>query len=614
MHDSSHHSVDPVLAVLRQYFGFEAFRGFQREVIDHLLAGQDAIALMPTGAGKSLCYQIPALLLPGMVVVISPLIALMQDQVAALWQNGIRAAFLNSTQSSQESAKVMQLARQGAIDLLYLAPERLLMEHSLTFLSQIPIVLFAIDEAHCVSQWGHDFRPEYLGLSVLSERFPTVPRLAVTATATALTRDDIIKYLKLQQAKLFIASFDRPNIHYTVVAKNDPKQQLKRFLDAEHLHDAGIVYCLSRKRVEEIAEWLVQNGRRALPYHAGLDKETRQRNQSQFLQEEGVIIVATIAFGMGIDKPDVRFVAHLDLPKSLEGYCQEIGRAGRDGLPANAFLTYGYEDVIKLRRLLINSQLTENLARSARQQLDTMLAYCETTNCRRQMLLRHFNEAYSHACGNCDNCRAPVSTWDGSIAAQKALSCVYRTGQRFGVEHLIDVLLGKKTERIIALEHMQLSTFGIGSDLDARQWRSVFRQLIAADLLVIEPVYGGLRLTERCRPVLRGEQAIRFRQDAKAPIAVKKDVQAKRGTLSVHHHSKELWQTLKKLRQDIARQQGVPAYCIFHDATLQELIDKRPITEQDLSKIYGIGSRKLKEYGADLLRIMKQFAPDGIDV
>ncbi|MBF0098672.1 MAG: DNA helicase RecQ [Magnetococcales bacterium] len=608
VHQSSNPTVDPVLAVLRQYFGFESFRGFQREIIDHLLAGQDAIVLMPTGGGKSLCYQVPALVLPGVVVVVSPLIALMQDQVAALWQNGIRAAFVNSTQTPQETASVLWQARQGALDLLYMAPERLLMESSLAFLSQLPVVLFAIDEAHCVSQWGHDFRPEYLGLSVLSERFPGVPRLAVTATATAVTRADIMKHLNLHQARLFIASFDRPNIHYTIVPKNDEKKQLKQFLDAEHPHDAGIVYCLSRKRVEEVALWVEKSGRRALPYHAGLDKETRQRNQATFLREEGVIIVATIAFGMGIDKPDVRFVAHLDLPKSLEAYCQEIGRAGRDGHPANAFLTYGYEDVVKLRRLLASSSVTEPVRRIARQQLDTMLAYCETTQCRRQLLLRHFGEQYPRACGNCDTCRAPIATWDGTIVAQKALSCVYRTGQRFGVEHLVDVLLGKTTERITSLDHEKITTFGIGSELSAQQWRSVFRQLVAADLLTVEPLHGGLRLTQRCRPVLRGEQSVRFRQEVEVCTPAKKEAQSAKNPHSFpDQQSKELWQSLKTFRQEIARQQGIPAYCIFHDATLQEMVDKRPTTEHDLSKINGIGIRKLKAYSNELLRIIKQF-------
>ncbi|MBF0186092.1 MAG: DNA helicase RecQ [Magnetococcales bacterium] len=532
---SSCHASNPE-AILRQYYGFESFRGFQREIIDHLLSGQDVIALMPTGGGKSLCYQIPALILPGVVVVISPLIALMQDQVTALWQNGIRAAYINSTQSYQEIASVLQQARLGNLDLLYMAPERLLMENSLAFLSQIPVVLFAIDEAHCVSQWGHDFRPEYLRLSILGEQFPNVPRLAVTATATAQTRSDIIKHLNLQQAKIFIASFDRPNIHYTVMAKNDAKQQLKQFIATEHPHDAGIVYCLSRSRVEEVARWLKMCGREALPYHAGLDKQVRQHNQSLFLQKNAVIIVATIAFGMGIDKPDVRFVAHLDLPKSLEAYCQEVGRAGRDGLPANAFLTYGYEDFVKLRKLLANSQATEHVKQIASQQLETMLHYCETTQCRRQVLLRHFGEQCTHACGNCDTCLAPVATWDGTVAAQKALSCVYRSGQRFGVEYLIDVLLGIKTDRICLLQHDQLSTFGIGTELSSQQWQSVFRQLITADLVAVEPVHGSLRLTQRCRPILRGEQLMRFRQDAKYPVKINKSLPAiqKQASCSAH--------------------------------------------------------------------------------
>lgn len=609
MRDTEHQTVDPSLAVLRQYFGFESFRGFQKPIIDQLLAGQDAIALMPTGGGKSLCYQIPAILRPGVAIVISPLIALMQDQVDALWQNGIRAAYINSTLTASQIWTVIQQARDGGLDLLYMAPERLLMESSLTLLSQIPLALFAIDEAHCVSQWGHDFRPEYLGLSCLKARFPQVPRIALTATANGATRQDIIKLLQLESAKLFVASFDRPNIHYTVVVKKEPKNQLKRFLETEHPEDAGIVYCLSRSRVEEIAQWLTQSGRKALPYHAGLDRETRQRNQTLFLREEGVIMVATIAFGMGIDKPDVRFVAHLDLPKSLEAYCQETGRAGRDGLPANAFLTYGYQDVVKLRQFVASSSMEESFKRIARRQLDLILDYCETTQCRRQRLLHHFDEPYPKPCGHCDNCRAPVATWDGTVAAQKAMSCVYRTGQRFGVQYLTEVLLGKENERIRSFGHHTVSTFGIGQELTSEQWHSVYRQLVAADLLSVDPEQGFLSLTLRSRPVLRGEQAIRFRQDPKALVTqtTKTPTAKKKPTTFSDQTSEALWNLLRGVRQEIAQQQGVAPFLIFHDKTLRELVEKRPLTERALADIYGIGTQKLHTYGGKILQLLQDF-------
>ncbi|MEO5354295.1 MAG: DNA helicase RecQ [Magnetococcus sp. XQGC-1] len=601
--------MEPSLAILRQYFGFESFRGFQREIIDHLLSGQDAVALMPTGGGKSLCYQIPAILRPGIAIVVSPLIALMQDQVDALWQNGIRAAYINSTMSSTQIWTVMQQARAGELELLYMAPERLLMESSLALLAQMPLALFAIDEAHCVSQWGHDFRPEYLGLSRLHELFPHVPRIALTATANPRTRADIVKQLRLQNARLFLSSFDRPNIHYTVVAKKEAKSQLRRFLETEHPGDAGIVYCLSRNKVEEIAQWLSECGRRALPYHAGLDRGVRQKNQASFLREEGVIMVATIAFGMGIDKPDVRFVAHLDLPKSLEAYCQETGRAGRDGLPANAFLTYGYEDVVKLRQLLEKSEMTEPFKRIARQQLRAILDYCETTSCRRQVLLDHFDEKYPAPCGHCDTCLAPVATWDGSVAAQKALSCVFRTGQRFGVAHLVDVLLGKNSERILSLGHHTLSTFGIGGELTAAQWQSVYRQLVAADLLAVDAEQGGLHLTERSRPVLRGEQSIRFRQDPKKVVTPSSRTGGKRTAplprSDQDHPAGPLLLALRTWRQKTARKQGVPAFLIFHDTTLEALADKRPATHAELAKIHGIGERKLRAYGEEVLAILQ---------
>ncbi|MBF0162764.1 MAG: DNA helicase RecQ, partial [Magnetococcales bacterium] len=608
MHRST---ADPALAVLRQYFGFESFRGFQREIIQHLLAGGDAIALMPTGGGKSLCYQIPALLRPGVAIVISPLIALMQDQVDALWQNGIRAAYINSTMSATQVGMVMQQARNGQLDLLYMAPERLLMESSLTLLSQIPLALFAIDEAHCVSHWGHDFRPEYLGLALLGSRFPQVPRIALTATATPPTRADMVRHLDMPNARQFVDSFDRPNLYYAVVAKKDPKNQLKRFLDAEHPQDAGIVYCLSRSRVEEVAQWLTDCGRRALPYHAGLDKGVRQHHQESFLREEGVIMVATIAFGMGIDKPDVRFVAHLDLPKSLEAYCQETGRAGRDGLPANAFLTYGYGDVAKMRQLLDNSQMEEPFRRVAHQQLSAMLGYCESSTCRRQVLLRHFGEVYKEPCGNCDSCRAPVATWDGTVAAQKALSCIFRSGQQFGPEHLIDILLGKTTERVLRFGHQAISTFGIGGELTQQQWRSVYRQLLAADLVAVEREHGGLRLTQRSRPLLRGEQSIRLRQESTVPFP-----SPRRAAATTDGHPSDPLQTnlgrmLRKLRQELAQRQGVAPFLIFHDATLRDLVEQRPMTMAALSAIHGIGRRKLQAYGQEVLAVLRGDAPAG---
>ena len=598
---------DPARAVLHHYFGFETFRGFQKEVIDHLLAGQDAIALMPTGGGKSLCYQIPSILRPGVGIIVSPLIALMQDQVNALWQNGIRAAFINSTMRSAQTQEVMQRAYYGNLDLLYMAPERLLMESSLTFLAHIPLALFAIDEAHCVSQWGHDFRPGYLGLSILGERFPHVPRIALTATANEPTRADIIQHLHMPQAQLFVAGFDRPNIHYTVVAKKDAKKQLKRFLEAEHMEDAGIVYCMARKKVEETAQWLTECGWTALPYHAGLDKEIRQQHQERFLREDGIIIVATIAFGMGIDKPDVRFVAHLDLPKSLEAYYQETGRAGRDGLPANTFLTYGYEDVIKLRQFVASSAMGEPLKRLEHQKLEALLGFCETTNCRRQVILRHFGETYPEPCGNCDTCLTPVATWEGLVVAQKALSCVYRTGQRFGVAHLTDVLCGKRTARIQNLGHENISTFGIGSELNDQQWRSVYRQLVAAGILAVDTAGGGLRLTDRSRPILRGERSILFRQDPKtaSALSTKQQKKNKREIQFSDPEEQKLWESLRNFRQTTAQKQGVPAFVIFHDTTLHDLVEERPSTLTELAHIHGIGKRKLQTYGDDILKILQ---------
>ncbi|MBF0308502.1 MAG: DNA helicase RecQ [Magnetococcales bacterium] len=600
---------DPALALLRQHFGYENFRGFQREVVGHVASGGDAVVLMPTGGGKSLCFQIPALLRPGVGVVVSPLIALMQDQVGALRQNGIRAACIHSGLNGREVWQVANQARAGELDLLYMAPERLLLDSSLELLSDIPLALFAIDEAHCVSQWGHDFRPDYLGLSVLAGRFPGVPRLALTATADVPTREEIVQRLHLQGARMFVAGFDRPNIRYQVTFKNNPRQQLKTFLDAEHPHDAGIVYCLTRVKVEETAEWLVKHGRKALPYHAGLDGEVRRRNQERFLFEDGTIVVATIAFGMGIDKPDVRFVAHLDLPKSLEAYYQETGRAGRDGQPADAFLTYGMEDVVLLRRLIESSDAEERFKRIDRSKLESLLAYCETTTCRRRVLRNYFGEEAPVACGNCDTCLQPVETWDGRIAAQKALSCVFRTGQSFGVLHLIDVLTGKETERVVNFGHQRLSTFGIGKELSPGQWRSVYRQLVAGGHLAVDVEgFGGLRLCESSRPVLRGEIPLFFRHDptpaSATPVRERKRRQRPATDSSFSPTSPSLWEALRLLRLELAKEQGMPPYVIFHDATLREIMAAMPSTLEELAEVHGVGTSKLKNYGEQVLKVV----------
>ncbi|MBF0135664.1 MAG: DNA helicase RecQ [Magnetococcales bacterium] len=607
---------DPALAVLQHYFGYEHFRGFQREVIAHVTAGGDAVVLMPTGGGKSLCFQIPSLLRPGVGVVISPLIALMQDQVGALRQNGIRAAFINSSLSSQEVWQVVNRARSRELDLLYMAPERLLLDSTLDLLASLPIALFAIDEAHCVSQWGHDFRPNYLGLTVLAERFPGIPRLALTATADAPTRAEIIQRLRLEGARQFIAGFDRPNIRYQIQPKNNPRQQLQHFLASEHPRDAGIVYCLSRAKVEDTADWLADKGWKALPYHAGLETGIRRRHQERFLFEDGIIIVATIAFGMGIDKPDVRFVAHLDLPKSLEAYYQETGRAGRDGLPANAFLTYGLEDVAMLRQFIDNSQAEEHIKRLEMRKLDSLLGFCETTLCRRRVLLSYFGDNPPPTCGNCDTCLHPVATWDGLVAAQKALSCIYRTGQKFGAVHLIDVLTGKLTDRVEKFAHQKISTFGIGKELTPEQWRSVFRQLVAGGYVAVDVVgHGGLRLCESSRPLLRGEQPILFRKDTvlcKPPRQErKKKVPPDRKNSPAPippDTSSELWEALRAMRLQLAKEQGVPPFTIFHDSTLRAIAAVRPASLDELSEIHGIGSRKLKNYGEQVLRVLAAYS------
>ena len=595
------------LTILNQTFGYPAFRGEQAEIIGQVASGGDALVLMPTGGGKSLCYQIPALLRDGVGIVVSPLIALMQNQVDQLKQLGVRADFLNSTQLIDEAGRVQRDALAGKIDLLYVAPERLLTPSFLHLMERMTIALFAIDEAHCVSQWGHDFRPEYLQLSILHERFPTVPRIALTATADELTREEMIKHLKLEDARVFISSFDRPNIRYTVVEKQDARQQLLRFLREEHPGDAGIIYCLSRKKVDETAHWLKGQGIVALPYHAGMDTASRRRNQDKFLRDDSIVMVATIAFGMGIDKPDVRFVAHLDLPKSVEGYYQETGRAGRDGQPANAWMTYGLSDVVQLSRMIEQSDADESHKRVERHKLDAMLGYCETVTCRRQMLLQYFGEAGA-PCGNCDTCLAPPQTWDGSLAAQQALSTVYRTGQRFGAGHLIDVLLGKATERMKSLGHDQLKTFGLGNDFDDKRWRSVFRQLVATGLLRVDVTgYGALLLNETSRPVLRGEQPVHFRQE----VEVEKRRTTKTRTkvpLDLPADRHELLEALRTLRRKLAEEQGVPSFVIFHDSTLMQLVTQRPQSRAQLAEISGIGAQKLDRYGAPLLDVLRAHA------
>ncbi|MGA7983052.1 MAG: DNA helicase RecQ, partial [Chromatiaceae bacterium] len=502
------------LEVLNRVFGYASFRDAQQQIVDQVIAGGDALVLMPTGGGKSLCYQVPALLRPGTAVVVSPLIALMQDQVDALRQLGVRAAFLNSSLPYDAAQAVEQALLSGELDLIYVAPERLLTDRFLSLLNRVRVALFAIDEAHCVSQWGHDFRPEYIQLSLLHERWPEVPRIALTATADAPTRNEIVNRLQLGEARQFVSSFDRPNIRYRIIHKEQPRRQLLDFLREEHPSDSGIVYCLSRRKVEETAALLCGQGFRALPYHAGLTAETRRANQSDFLRGEGVIIVATIAFGMGIDKPDVRFVAHLDLPKSVEAYYQETGRAGRDGLPADAWMTYGIGDVVTLRRLIEDSEADERFKRVELHKLNALLGLCETTECRRRVMLNYFGEPLDDPCGNCDTCLTPVETWDGTVAAQKAMSCVYRTEQRFGVNYLIDVLLGKDHERIRRFGHDRISTYGIGKELDADQWKSVYRQLVAAGLVAVDiEGHGALKLTEHSRPVLRDEREVRLRRD-----------------------------------------------------------------------------------------------------
>ncbi|GAB4173874.1 MAG: DNA helicase RecQ [Rhodocyclaceae bacterium] len=596
-------TVSTALSILNDVFGYPAFRGRQAEIIAQVAGGGDALVLMPTGGGKSLCYQIPAMLRPGAAVVVSPLIALMHDQVAALAEAGVRAAFLNSALALEEADRVEHGFLRGDYDLLYVAPERLMTPRFMHLLDEAAargrLALFAIDEAHCVSQWGHDFRPEYLQLSALPERFPRVPRIALTATADEITRREIVSNLHLEGARVFVASFDRPNVRYRIVEKADARAQLLAFLRAEHENDAGIVYRLSRRKVEETAAFLEAQGIRALPYHAGMDARIRSRNQETFLREDGVVVVATIAFGMGIDKPDVRFVAHLDLPRSIEGYYQETGRAGRDGAPADAWMAYGLSDVVQQRRMIDESQADERFKRVATAKLDALLGLCETTGCRRERLLGYFGES-SGPCGNCDNCLDPPQTWDGTEAVRKALSCVARTGQRFGAGHVIDVLLGKDTERMRQWRHHELSTYGIGSGLSGNEWRAVFRQMAALGLIEADPVHGGLRLTQASRPVLRGERLVPLRRLGEK----KKAAKGGRVAAELPAGGDALWERLRAWRAQTARGRGVPAFVIFHDSTLMEIARRQPRSAGELRGISGIGAHKLENYGQALLALL----------
>jgi ATP-dependent DNA helicase RecQ len=589
--------------ILHTIFGYESFRPPQDRIIQTVIEGGDALVLMPTGGGKSLCYQIPALARDGCGVVISPLIALMQDQVSALRLLGVKANFLNSTLEPAAARQIEEDLLRGELDLLYIAPERLNQERTLRLLEQAPISLFAIDEAHCVSQWGHDFRADYLRLSLLHERFPLIPRIALTATADARTRAEILERLDLGEAAQFIAGFDRPNIRYRIALKHNPRQQLLQFLKQEHPGDAGIVYCLSRKKTEEIAYWLQQQGFNALPYHAGLSASLRADYQARFLREESVIIVATIAFGMGIDKPDVRFVAHLDMPKTVEAYYQETGRAGRDGEAADAWMIYGLQDVIKLRQMMASSDGSQEHKRAEQQRLNAMLGLCEITTCRRQALLNYFDDAMAEPCGNCDTCLEPVNTWDGTEAARKALSVVYRTGQRFGVAHLVDVLRGADSDKIFQCDHHLLPTYGVGADMDNNQWRSVFRQLVARGYLSVDMErFGALRLEEKCRALLRGEQAIQLRRDIKSkPGAAKQTRTPLPSDIDI-----ALWEALRDCRRELAEEQGVPPYVIFHDRTLQEMCSVLPQNLTQFGCITGVGERKLEKYGAVFLRVIAQ--------
>ncbi|MFD8737725.1 DNA helicase RecQ [Streptomyces sp. NPDC059618] len=605
-------------ATLHRVFGYDAFRGEQEAIVEHVVAGGDAVVLMPTGGGKSLCYQIPSLVRPGTGVVVSPLIALMQDQVDALRALGVRAGFMNSTQDFDERRVVEAEFLSGELDLLYLAPERLRLDSTLDLLSRGKISVFAIDEAHCVAQWGHDFRPDYLALSLLGERWPDVPRIALTATATRATHKEITQRLGMPAARHFEASFDRPNIQYRIVPKADPKKQLLSFLREEHTGDAGIVYCLSRNSVEKTAEFLSRNGIEAVPYHAGLDSGTRATHQSRFLREEGLVVVATIAFGMGIDKPDVRFVAHLDLPKSVEGYYQETGRAGRDGLPSTAWMAYGLQDVVQQRKMIQGSEGDEAFRRRAASHLDSMLALCETVQCRRSQLLAYFGQdPDTPACGNCDTCLTPPETWDGTVAAQKLLSTVVRLqrerGQKFGAGQIVDILLGRKTAKVIQFDHDQLSVFGIGEELAEAEWRGVVRQLLAQGLIAVEGEYGTLVLTDASGTVLRRERDVPLRKETAKPAASRSSAskgerKAKAAAADLPAELVPAFEALRAWRGEQAREQGVPAYVIFHDATLREIATVWPTSVKDLGGISGVGEKKLATYGEGVVAVLASLA------
>lgn len=593
--------------VLKKYFGYHDFRPNQLDIIRTLLDGKDVFVLMPTGSGKSICYQIPAIMLPGVGIIISPLIALMQDQVQALQQNGVRAAYLNSTQSARESAQVKTLASSGAIDLLYVAPERLLSDEFQDFLGRCRLSLFAIDEAHCVSQWGHDFRPEYLGIASVTQRFQAIPRIALTATADLQTRKGILTNLELTAAKSFVSSFDRPNIRYRVGLKNNDKTQLLAFLQEEHPNSAGIVYVRTRKRADSIAQWLSDRGIEALPYHAGLNQSTRFNHQKRFLQQDGLVMVATIAFGMGIDKPDVRFVAHLDLPASVEAYYQETGRAGRDGLPADAWMVYSLSDVVAMRKIMAQSDGDETFKRIQFKKLEALLGYGETVACRRKVLLDYFGETGSSNCGNCDTCLQPVDTWDGTIAVQMALSCIYRTGERFGAAYLTDVLTGRLTERIKRFGHDRIKTFGVGHKLSSQQWRSVFRQLAAAGLVSVNlSDISGFRLTKQSWPVLKGERRIQLRTDPE-PVKARKKKHAKQRSAPAQlpESDRSLWEAMRELRMSISKEQGIPPYVVFHDRTLKEMVALRPTNRAELLLITGVGEKKADQFGSRFLELIK---------
>ena len=594
--------------LLHQNFGYDKFRGDQEAIIQAATDGQDTLVLMPTGGGKSICYQIAGMMRPGLTIVVSPLIALMEDQVSALIQNGIEAAFLNSSQNTNDQKDVLARIANGALKMLYIAPERLVQSYTLSRLANTQLGLIAIDEAHCVSQWGHDFRQDYLSLNLLKETFPDTPRMALTATATPATQAEIVERLELTQPRIFISSFDRPNIRYTVKAKTDGRAQLKVFLSGHH-SESGIIYCLSRNKVEQTADWLSKQGFKALLYHAGLSPEIRTQNQRRFLREDGIIMVATIAFGMGIDKPDVRFVAHLDLPKSVESYYQETGRAGRDGKPAEAWMVYGLQDVVHLSKMVDQSEADMTFKRREKQKLDALLGWCEVTGCRRQALLAYFNETADKPCGNCDTCLNPPKRWDATICAQKLLSCIYRSGQRFGVGHIIDILNGKQTEKVRQNNHDKLSTFGLGQDINTHQWRSITRQLLTQGFIIADhDRYGALRLAEKSRPLLRNEIKLQLREDARdTNLPTTRNRAESKKAILLANKDQALLQALRQCRKKLSDEQNVPPYVIFHDSTLIEMAQFRPEDSASLLDITGVGETKLARYGNAFLAVIRDY-------